>query len=168
MRQKIPCWRVILLCMWFVCKYVCVCAFTLGKGLRSWATCRSATSGTVSRLGRTRKEAMMSMIIESDITLKVAKDNKHKHTHYLTKTTKWKQRIQKHCITFRSKHEPGRQFASAVVWFTHFSPGMSSRLVIPVQLISSFYRSTRGEEKNFSESWPMRKLIRYGLAKNKY
>lgn len=44
---------------------------TLGRGERSCATCRSATRGTVRRLGRTRKEAIASIIIVSDIALQM-------------------------------------------------------------------------------------------------
>lgn len=47
---------------------VCVCV-TLGRGQRNWATGRSATKGTVRRLGNTKNEAIASMITESDITL---------------------------------------------------------------------------------------------------
>lgn len=44
--------------------------FTLGKGERSWATCSPWTRGTTRRLGSTRKEAMASIIMLSDMTLR--------------------------------------------------------------------------------------------------
>jgi len=44
---------------------------TRGRGERSCATCRLATKGTVRRLGRTRKEAIASIIIVSDMALKM-------------------------------------------------------------------------------------------------
>lgn len=44
---------------------------TLGRGERSCATCRSATRGTVRRLGSTRWEAIASIIIVSDMALQM-------------------------------------------------------------------------------------------------
>lgn len=44
---------------------------TRGRGERSCATCRSATRGTVRRLGSTRWEAIASIIIVSDMALQM-------------------------------------------------------------------------------------------------
>lgn len=42
---------------------------TRGSGERSCATCKSATKGTVMRLGSTRKEEIASITIVSDMAL---------------------------------------------------------------------------------------------------
>lgn len=47
---------------------------TLGRGERSCAICRSATRGTVRRLGSTRWEAIASIIIVSEMVLQMNAD----------------------------------------------------------------------------------------------
>lgn len=51
---------------------------TLGNGDRSWAKCSSWTRGTTRRLGNTKKEAMASMIMLSDMTLGREKEEEGK------------------------------------------------------------------------------------------
>lgn len=43
---------------------------TLGRGERNWATCRPWTRGTTRRFGNTKQEAMASIIMLSDMTLR--------------------------------------------------------------------------------------------------
>lgn len=61
--------EIIGVCLNMRSSHICRCR-TLGKGQRSWATWRPGTKGTTRRLGRTKKEAMASMIMLSDMTLK--------------------------------------------------------------------------------------------------
>lgn len=62
---------------------------TLGRGERSCATCRSATRGIVRRLGRTRWEAIASIIIVSDMALQMnARMMMETHRRHTDKQTK--------------------------------------------------------------------------------
>lgn len=51
------------------CSVAAEYCITRGRGERSCAKCKSATKGTVRRLGSTRKEAIASITIVSDMAL---------------------------------------------------------------------------------------------------
>lgn len=58
-------------------------SLTLGNGDRSWAKCSSWTRGMTRRLGNTRKEAMASMIMLSDMTLRAKAEERYKNIHHV-------------------------------------------------------------------------------------
>lgn len=89
------------------------------------------------RLGKTRKEAMASMIMLSDMTLRRKAEERNKNIHHVLEHS------PTGCAVKHNQHNHQILQLYTSIVLTHFSPGISNKLVSPVQLMSSFWEGLR-------------------------